>query len=224
MSGSLNQIGVNLVEGKRGNDVFEGVGQAAWMGAAIGAAVGGILGAGTGIANRRTALRLKSPDTMAGNTANAGRYANYRGVAPGNRYGWQQLDQAVQGTGQDEVLALGAHGARNDPTIQFTDAFNGNYPGGSNLSAADIITEMNGNFQARGLDLTAVCWSGQNGVARTLANRLQVPVRAANVQTWTVHATGQTYLKWYDKLFRFGTFRTYYPSQLKTGWISVFGY
>ena len=43
-------------------------------------------------------------------------------------------------------------------------------------------------------------------------------------------ATGRTHVGWYSarrffsNTFRSGTFRTYYPNRLQTGWVALFGY
>ena len=80
----------------------------------------------------------------------------------------------------------------------------------------------------KGIDLTAVCYPGQNGIARTLANDLKVPVRAASTTTFT--SGGGKTVAGYEGIFDLtgvtikAPMRTYYPSKLKTGWVALFGY
>jgi hypothetical protein len=68
------------------------------------------------------------------------------------------------------------------------------------------------------------CYAGSNGVARTVANRLNVPVRASNVIVTLEHLDAGVPRITLRQALRGGAFRTYYPSKLRTGWIALFGY
>ncbi|HTB12168.1 MAG TPA: RHS repeat-associated core domain-containing protein [Bryobacteraceae bacterium] len=217
ISSSLNQIGVNLIEGKQ--NIWEGVGTAAWQGAAIGGVLGAVSGGITGALNKPTAVGLKQPGSVIGHTVPEP-YGTFRNVPGGQHYGPNNIGGAA---GEQGVLAIRAHGGKarlfgEDLVLEW------HTPAVVQKDVSTIIAELGPGFTPRGIDLTGVCWAGNNGVARSFANDLGVPVRAANVATTTGSVSGRTFIRWYRTLFQFGTFRTYYPNQLQTGWVALFGY
>jgi RHS repeat-associated protein len=225
VSASLNQIGVNLIEG---NSAFEGVGTQALIGGGMGLAIGGIAGGITGKLHTPTAKSLSDPDFSVSASTNSRNYAGSKGATElhggvgGNVQGTLQATNAQLGA--NDVLALGGHGGKNMNLISFDDV------GGTFVNSDTIATNLGGaNFNGKGIDLTAVCYPGQNGTARTLANELRVPVRAASTATYT-SAGGNTFPIYKSIYSNFnGTIlkapmRTYYPSKLQTGWIALFGY
>ena len=222
VSGSLNQIGVNLVEQQ---PPLEGVGMQALMGGGIGGFTGGALGGITGKLHAPTARALAEPDVSVSATNSSRSYARLKGAT--ERHGGGNINNSLQGAnpGATDVVALGGHGGKNVSSIQFSDIGNVNL-----VNANTIAADLGGNnFAGKGIDLTAVCYAGQNGTAPTLANELRVPVRAATTTTATF-PTGRTVAEYgFDIPARLGSvikapMRTYYPSQLKTGWIALFGY
>ncbi len=225
VAGSLNQVGVNLVEGRPAG---EGVAQAAWMGAAIGAAAGAVMGGVTGAVNYRTANRLTNPTRVISNRPSGQAYANLKGATT---HGYTQIGNAATGTTRNDVVALFAHGRPNAQTLKFTDnVFAGAGPGLQRQNVGDVVTALQGGgFNARGIDLSGVCYPGSSGVARTMARDLAVPVRGATGTTYNRFAvvggiqTNTPYVSTLDSL-RGVAFRTYYPSQLRTGWNHLFGY
>ncbi|RTQ30676.1 hypothetical protein EJP69_28750 [Variovorax gossypii] len=230
VAGTMNQVGVNLIEGRPLN---EGVGQAAWMGAAIGAASGAVLGGITGAVNYRTASRLARPSRVITNRPTGRLNATLHGatvVSEGN------IGPGVAGIGRRDVVGLNAHGGARNTRLDFTNGPVG--PVGQGLPNQDIshvIADLGGaNFAGGGLDLSGVCYAGTSGVARTAARDLGQPVRAATGSTWTagndfprrgfrIVPAGENFLRVSQSLQGI-TFRTYYPSQLRTGWNYLFGY
>jgi RHS repeat-associated protein len=221
VSGGLNQIGQNVIEKREWN---EGLGSAIGMGATIGAVTGAVLGGATGALNRRVALRLAQGDIGAHATANGNLYNNtWLNVA--NNQG-NDFVGAVQNTGANEVLSLAGHGGSVGRNIT-------NDLGNVVINSTQIVNAAPvGGFQGYGVNLTAVCHAGRNGIAREIASGFNVPVRAANSVTWTRGAgaalAGRTRAiptAWSNGLLaKTGRFETIYPSRLKTGWVGIFGY
>jgi RHS repeat-associated protein len=231
VSGSVNQVGVNLVEGR---PLGEGVGLAAGIGAGIGAALGGLGGGVTGRANRATARRLArdfDPETTP--LVGTDKVAS----SPGMMSGAGQVNRNI-GLGNDlpvflaaspaqmarkledfsnpnAVLTIFGHGSRRGRTLDF-EGF---------LMTADAIVDalQVSPSQMAGVNMLS-CYAGSNGVARTVANRLNVPVRASNVIVTLEHLDAGVPRITLRQALRGGAFRTYYPSKLKTGWIALFGY
>jgi RHS repeat-associated protein len=230
VAGTMNQVGVNLIEGRPLN---EGVGQAAWMGAAIGGAAGAVLGGITGAINYRTASRLASPTRVVSSRPGGANNAFFHGAA---LYDEASIGNAAAGIGRRDVVALNAHGGTRNTLLKFDDAaVTGPGRGMQIQDISDVVADLGGtNFTGGGLDLSGVCYAGTSGVARTAARDLGQPVRAATGSTWTagtdfprrgfrVVPVGQNFLRVSQSLQGI-TFRTYYPSQLRTGWNYLFGY
>ncbi|MEO1367913.1 MAG: RHS repeat-associated core domain-containing protein, partial [Acidobacteriota bacterium] len=223
VSSVVNQYFVNRYEGRPAN---EGLGQAARLGALIGAGIGAGVGAFTGAVNRATAKRLADPDSVAHGVFRGGtHYADNlpQGVKKSPISGAgrlnRQLARAAGQTGDGEVLALVGHGARNSPGIQFNDSMLD--PHGVFLRSVDEIgDQLQGNLgqNVAGINLVS-CWAGRNGTARSLANRLKVPVRAANRPIYVFaegSQVGKLTLSWGTLMG--GSYRSYYPSKLRTSW------
>ncbi|MEO1082776.1 MAG: RHS repeat-associated core domain-containing protein [Acidobacteriota bacterium] len=220
ISGLVNHVGVNLVEGR---PVGEGLGSAVGMGAAIGAGVGAALGGITGLAHARTAKALaKSDQIVTGRMAEFDSYLSQfpdgnKHIATRARHIPGEINAAGASTGPRQTLGILGHGAADAPTTRFLHHGHPN-----TLTANQIAAQLQG-FNGRGINMIS-CHAGQNGAARTLANRLQKPVRAANVAITALRdEPGPVYIKFHRKL-QGGTFRTYYPSKRLTGWIALFGY
>ncbi|MFD8624586.1 RHS repeat-associated core domain-containing protein [Streptomyces hygroscopicus] len=216
ISGSLNQVGVNLIEHR---PIGEGVGLAAGMGAGIGAAVGGLAGGVTGAANWKAARLAESRghDVLATSTQKyyGGSAQPYWNSIPAGAQPRKWLRNAPGAltnrlttghVGPRSVLTINAHGNPANRTLGFI---------GFQMRAANIANALQGERMV-GINAT-ICWAGSNGVARTWANQLNVPVRAASGRVWAWSYPATT-------VDRFGGFRTYYPSKLLTGWIALFGY
>jgi hypothetical protein len=146
------------------------------------------------------------------------------------------IGPGVAGIGRRDVVGLNAHGGARNTRLDFTNGPVG--PVGQGLPNQDIshvIADLGGaNFAGGGLDLSGVCYAGTSGVARTAARDLGQPVRAATGSTWTagndfprrgfrIVPAGENFLRVSQSLQGI-TFRTYYPSQLRTGWNYLFGY
>ncbi|MGH1386565.1 RHS repeat domain-containing protein [Kordia sp.] len=224
VSASLNQIGVNLIEG---DPVLQGVGTQALIGGGMGLAIGGIAGGITGKLHTPTAQKLADPDVSISASSNSRRYAQFNNAAElhGGVGGDVGATMRATNVGGNEVLTLGGHGGNNTSGIYFGD-------GGNFVDANVIATDLkaaSGKFNGKGIDLTAVCYPGQNGTARTLANELKVPVRAASTPTYT-YASGRTVASYGQRVDEFfgrivkAPVRTYYPNKLTTGWVALFGY
>ena len=220
VSGSLNQIGVNLIEGRPAG---EGVGLQALIGFGAGLAAGGIAGGITGKLHAPTARNLADPNFSISGSTNSQNYAVFKGatelhgpVGAGGTRATLQGSNFVAG----DVVTLGGHGLPRQRVIDFSDVW-----GTNSINADTIAADLNqgGAFGGSGIDLTAVCYPGRNGVARTLANDLNVPVRAARTETFT-YGNGATYAEYSQRIAVKSPIRTYYPSKLKTGWIALFGY
>ncbi|WP_322014699.1 RHS repeat-associated core domain-containing protein [Paraburkholderia sp. J12] len=234
VAGTLNQMGVNLIEGR---PIGEGVGQAAWMGAAIGGATGAVLGGITGAVNYRTATRLTNPDEVISARPLGQHYAALKNA---NLSGYTRGEiQAVgNGAGRNDVVGLVAHGSRTRDTLRFVDVPQVNVGAGlPKQQVGDVVADLTqgGAFGGRGIDLSGMCHAGNNGVARTLARELNVPVRAATGETsYFLNYATQSYwgrtIAGGDSFITIGNslrgvaYRTYYPSQLRTGWNYLFGY
>ncbi|MGB7922609.1 MAG: RHS repeat-associated core domain-containing protein [Pyrinomonadaceae bacterium] len=219
VSATLNQIGVNLIEQR---PPLEGVEQSALMGLGIGALAGGALGRITGASHSPTAKALTKPARVVSGTHGGRAYAS---LNQAGRYTGRRLGVAAGKTKPGQVLGLSGHSGSNLNFIQFTNASTA--PHVLRIDADTILTRLlNANFRGRGIDLSAVCYAGQNGIARKFASGLNVPVRAANITTSTYGGGaryGQTFIK-LENILKGGLFRTYYPNKLQTGWIALFGY
>lgn len=223
VSGSLNQIGVNLVERQ---PALDGVGMQALIGGIIGGAGGGVAGGVTGKLHVPTAKRLTNPDVSISDSSGGFNYNSARNTRELHEIGdiMDTLNGANNSVGTNDVLSLSGHGGPSRATIRFSD-----FAEDPRVEASAIAAALGGkNFNGRGIDLTWVCYAGRNGTARTLANDLNVPVRAANVKVGVnifgeVNISTRKIMSLSEKITA-GGFRTYYPSQLKTGWIALFGY
>ena len=222
VSSPLNQIGVNLVEGRR--DASEGVGLAAGIGAGIGFGIGFIAGGITGALNRSTAKALANPQRIVTDNTNGTAYAGFKQIGDANQFSGNQIGNSVTGIGRNDVLAIFGHGGPSFKDLDIDFAVS--------RSTSSIVNDMGGAFNGKGIDLTGVCYAGRNGVARDLANKLKVPVRASWWATSTFeeatgrYALGQTVADLtpdYNITIQ-APMRTYYPSKLKTGWVAIFGY
>ena len=77
---------------------------------------------------------------------------------------------------RDDVLALVGNGSPRTLGITFSDDVTQPIRG---LSTRQIVEAMGRAFRGKGLDLTGVSHAERSGVARDLANKLKVPVRAS---------------------------------------------
>jgi RHS repeat-associated protein len=226
VASSVNQIGVNLIEQR---PIGEGLGLAIGMGAGIGLVAGGLAGGITGKLHTPTSRALKNPDrVLAGNRTSTGRFMNAHNIpdTPQNRFYSHQMGNVQAHLQGDEVLAIRGHGGRTRNTINFV--------GSGRVQAEDIATALGGdNFGGKGVYL-GVCYAGQSGVARKIANGLDVPVLNTSY-VHVVRGNGSTYSKFkmagngrvtnsINGLKIKSPFRTYYPSKVKTGWVALFGY
>lgn len=214
VSSTLNQVGVNLVERR---PLGEGVGQSAYMGLGIGALTGGALGGVTGRLHTPTAKALTRPSRVVAEAVGDDGYAQFTGA---RLLPTSELGAASTATGRNEVLGLAGHSGQKSNAINF-----GSSKSPNRLGVDTILDRLKG-FKGRGIDLTAICYTGQNGIARKLATGLNVPVRAANIAVTTRTSgslSGWTRIRLPNTL-RGGLYRTYYPSKLKTAWVALFGY
>ena len=213
VSSGLTQIGNNLIEKREWN---EDLGRAVVIGGVIGAAVGGLAGGITGKLNQPVARRLAGGDVGASINHGGLRYnTGYLfGKNPGFRDFGTDLALAVRKTRATEILSLGGHGSPSGNAL--TADF------GASTTATNLVvgTPMRG-FRGAGVNLSAVCYSGRNGIARELASAWNVPVRGGTNVTTTSRRLGTTVA---NKYSIFARYVTIYPSRLQTGWVSIFGY
>jgi hypothetical protein len=231
VSGSLNQVGVNLLGGRPPG---EGVGLAAGIGFGVGAALGGISGGLTGYLVRPTARRLARdpaldllPDDKVVTSTSMMRGIEFADGFPGTMVpGKETMQEVLQNINSPQkVLTIFAHGARQGRTLYFGES---NAPNYFTMSVDDIVGALragaNQPTRISGINMLS-CYSGSNGVARSLASRLNVPVRASNVVVTVRMLDAAAPLRpTFGQALRGGGFRTFYPSRLKTGWIALFGY
>jgi hypothetical protein len=187
-----------------------------------------VAGGVTGKWNNPTAEALSNPTESIGGSTNSRSYAAFKTANERNPGVGVNPRPALQGTvgniGANDVVSLGGHANRGVNGIEFSDT------GAHLISGPQIVADLGGHgFQGKGIDLTAVCYPAENGLARTLATGLNKPVRAAWTSTYTF-ATGRTVAEYgFDIPDSLGSvikapIRTYYPSKLTTGWVALFGY
>lgn len=222
VSAMLNQVGVNLIERRPAG---EGVGLAAGMGIGIGAALGALAGGVTGRLHRSTAARLVlDPSEVDA----PGMLSSQSGVRFRNR-----MREQIKGMFVHRYTRAQA-GASTPLLEEFSGWTVAVLGGGSSQSSgigfgsptvwADAIADsLRGKGGLSGISLLS-SYAGSNGVARTLASRLNVPVRATSAPVAIASFNPGAPLSVWEGILRGSSFRTYYPSSFKTGWIALFGY
>jgi len=211
VTGGLTQLFGNIVDGKRGSSVWDGVGAATGWGALAGGVTGGLVGAGTGVMIRRSFSRPSAILVGKGRSVRAEKLGMRMGIPVDDLTTPGALDNAFTRGGQ---VKLNTHGENTGTTLLFnatradTSVMAGHYTGDA------LGTVFRNRFTS--VDLLA-CYPGKGEFGQAFATASRSVTRAP-VGKSTLHNVGPRTIQQGTRVL------TFYPNKFQTGFVRLFGY